>query len=303
MDSDPPGATDRKPRTRRHGPDVEPWCGPLFRTKLIPAGSGTLPNFSQLGSTVSNAITTPLLLFVAGLVAGTLNVIAGGGSLLTLPVMIFLGLPPTVANGTNRVAILIQNVGATWSFHRRRLISGAWVALAVPPALLGVLLGTWGAVRVGDLVFQRILAVALVGAALWTLLRPIKPPEEGEIRLPQGGRRWAFALLFFLVGAYGGFIQAGVGFIILAVTTAGGLSLIRGNAMKVTLVLAFTAPALVLFALSGKVDWAMGLALAVGNFTGAFLGVRLQVLKGNTWVRNVVGVTIVIFAIRLLLGG
>lgn len=252
---------------------------------------------------MSDAILTPLLLFVAGLVAGTLNVIAGGGSLLTLPVMIFLGLPPTVANGTNRVAILIQNVGATWSFHRRRLISAAWVGLAVPPALVGVLLGTWVAVRIGDQAFQRILAVALVGAALWTVLRPMKPPEDGEIRLPRGGRRWIFGLLFFLVGAYGGFIQAGVGFIILAVTTAGGLSLIRGNAMKVTLVLAFTAPALVLFALSGKVDWAMGLALAAGNFIGALLGVRLQVLKGNTWVRNVVAVTIVIFAVRLLFSG
>ena len=250
-----------------------------------------------------DALTSSLLLFLAGLVAGTLNVIAGGGSMLTLPVMIFLGLPPTVANGTNRVAILIQNVGASWSFHRRKLISREWLILAVPPAVVGAVLGTLVAVRIGDLAFQKILAVILVGAAAWTVWRPVNPPEEGAPLPPAGRRRWAFATFFFLVGVYGGFIQAGVGFIILAVTSAGGLNLIRGNALKVALILAFTPLALALFAWSGKVDWAMGLALAAGNFLGAMAGVRLQILKGHRWVRNVVTVTIVVFAVRLLFGG
>ena len=249
------------------------------------------------------ALTSSLLLFLVGLVAGVLNVIAGGGSLLTLPVMIFLGLPPTVANGTNRVAILIQNIGASWSFHRRKLISRDWVLLAVPPALVGVVLGTLAAVRVGDLAFQRILAVILVGAAAWTVWRPTTPLEEGEALPPRGSKRLAFAVFFFLAGVYGGFIQAGVGFIILAITTAGGLNLIRGNALKVTLILAFTPLALVIFAWSGKVDWAMGLALAAGNLLGALAGVRLQILKGHRWVKNVVTVTIVVFAVRLLFFG
>jgi uncharacterized membrane protein YfcA len=217
--------------------------------------------------------------------------------------MIFLGLPPTVANGTNRVAIFIQNIGAVGSFQRRKLISREWVILAVPPAVLGVILGTLGAVRIGELAFQRILAVILVAAALWTVLKPSKPPQEGESHPPTGGKRWTFAAFFFLVGVYGGFIQAGVGFIILALTTAGGLNLIRGNALKVTLVLAFTLPALIIFTWSGKVDWAMGLALAAGNFLGALVGVRLQILKGQKWIQGVVAGTIVVFSIRLLLGG
>ncbi len=87
---------------------------------------------------------TSLILFIVGLIAGTLNVIAGGGSLLSLPVMIFLGLPPTVANGTNRVAILIQNIGAAWSFHQRGLLSREWLLMAIPPALLGALGGNGG---------------------------------------------------------------------------------------------------------------------------------------------------------------
>jgi len=249
---------------------------------------------------VPDIFTTSLILFLVGLVAGTLNVIAGGGSMLTLPVMIFLGLPPTIANGTNRVAILIQNIGASWSFHRRGLISREWLLLAIPPALLGSVLGTFAALNVGELAFQRILAVVLVGAAAWTIWHPTKTPEDGGTPPPTGTKRWAYAAAFFLIGAYGGFIQAGVGFVILAVTSLAGLNLIQGNALKVAMVLAFTSIALVLFALNGKVDWAMGLALAAGNFLGGLAGVHIQILKGHKWVRGVVTMITILFAVRLL---
>jgi uncharacterized membrane protein YfcA len=245
-------------------------------------------------------LSNSIILFLVGLVAGTLNVIAGGGSLLSLPVMIFLGLPPTVANGTNRVAILIQNIGASWSFHRRGLVSREWLFLAVPPALLGAVLGTVAAVHIGELEFQRVLAVILVAAALWSVWNPIELQAEGNAELPEGIKRWAFIAAFFLIGAYGGFIQAGIGFILLAATSAAGFNLIRGNALKVTVVLAFTPLALVLFAWNGKVDWAMGFALAAGNFLGGLAGVHLQILKGHKWVRGVVTMVIVIFALRLL---
>ncbi len=247
-----------------------------------------------------DTLTTSLLLFLVGLVAGTLNVIAGGGSMLTLPVMIFLGLPPTVANGTNRVAILIQNIGASWSFHRRGLISKEWLLVALPPAILGAVLGTYAAVSIGELAFQRILAVILVVAAAWTVWHPSGSLEATGAGPPTGTRRWAYVAGFFLIGIYGGFIQAGVGFLLLAATSVAGLNLIRGNALKVTVVLAFTPLALVLFAWSGKVDWAMGLALAAGNLLGGLAGVHLQVLKGHKWVRGVVTVIIMLFAARLL---
>lgn len=252
-------------------------------------------------SALPNSLVHGAVLFGVGLVAGTLNVVAGGGSMLTLPVMIFLGLPATVANGTNRVGILVQNVGASWSFHRRGLTSRSWLLLAVPPALVGSVLGTLLAVRVGDVVFQRVLALVLVVVAAYTVWRPT-PSVGGEATAaPAGTRAAGFAALFFLVGFYGGFLQAGVGFVILAVTSAGGLDLVRGNAVKVMLVLAFTVPALALFAWSAKVDWVLGLALAAGNLLGGLLGVRLQILKGHAWVRNVVTITMVVFAIKLLI--
>lgn len=245
-------------------------------------------------------LTTFALLFGAGLVAGTLNAVSGGGSLLTLPLLIFLGLPPTLANGTNRVAILVQNVGASWTFARRDLVPRGWLALAVPPALVGVVLGTWAAVRIGDLAFQRVLAVVLVLVAGWTLWRPIGGLQRADASPPRGSRAHGTRLAFFLVGAYGGFIQAGVGFIVLAVTSAGGLDLVRANALKALLVLAFTSVALAIFAQQGMVAWTVGLALGAGQLLGALLGVHLQVLKGHGWVRGVVTVTVVIFAVRLL---
>jgi uncharacterized protein len=251
---------------------------------------------------LSDPFLSALLLFGVGTVAGVLNVIAGGGSFLTVPLLIFLGLPATVANGTNRLAIITQNVGASWSFHRRGLILREWILLAAPTAVIGALLGTFAAVRIGDAAFQRVFALMMVGITAWTLWHPLPKRGDAAGEAPGGARRWAFAAAFFVVGLYGGLIQAGVGFLVLALTTAGGLDLIRGNAMKVTLLLVFTPVSLLVFAASGKVDWPMAVVLASGNYVGGLVGVHVQVLKGHAWVRNVVTVTIVLFAVRLLLG-
>lgn len=242
-----------------------------------------------------------LYLFGAGLLAGTLNVLAGGGSAITLPLMIFLGLPPTVANGTNRVAILAQNAAAVMAFRRHGLFESRWILLAAPPALAGAGLGAWAAVVVGDAAFQRILAGMMVGIALWMIWRPLREPDGDGPPSPPRTRvgRAGLILAFFAVGLYGGFIQAGVGILILAVTTGAGLNLVRGNALKVLLILAFTPVALGLFSLEGKVEWGLGAALAGGTVLGGLAGVRLTVLKGHTWIRRVVTAAVIVFAVRL----
>jgi uncharacterized membrane protein YfcA len=243
-------------------------------------------------------------LFLTGLVAGTVNTLAGGGSLLSLPVMIFLGLPATVANGTLRMAILIQNVGSVWGFGRQGVFEPTLVKRFLPPALLGVVAGTALGVRMGDLAFQRTLAVVMVLVALWVVWKP--PGGTTPSTDPSSGRKGPAGILlyggFFLVGAYGGFIQAGVGFLILALTSAAGLDLVKGNAMKVLLVLCFTPLALLGYAMAGRVDWAMGLALGTGSFLGGLMGARLAVLRGHAWIRRVVTLLVVIFAVRLWLG-
>jgi uncharacterized membrane protein YfcA len=241
-----------------------------------------------------------LLLFAVGTVAGTINILAGGGSFLTLPVLIFFGLPPVIANATNRVGVLLQNVGGLWGFHRHGVLDWRSVAWAAGPATLGSVLGAWAALRVGDQTFQSILAFLMIAVTLWSLWNPLKGRAGVCGRPPRVG---LLAAGFFLVGIYGGFVQAGVGFLILAATTLAGLDLVRGNAVKVLSVFVFTTMSLAIFAWQGKVDWTLGMALGLGNMVGGFVGVRLAVLKGHEWLRRVVTACIVVFALKLLFGG
>lgn len=240
-----------------------------------------------------------LVLALAAVVAGALNVVAGGGSFLVLPVMIFLGLPPTVANGTNRIGILAQNATAAWGFHQHRLIEGGWLAITVVPSLAGAAVGTWAAIEIEDDAFRRALALIMVAVSLWTLWDPLarRPGRETGPRGRLG--TLGTALLFFTIGVYGGFVQAGIGFLLLAAATLQGLDLVRGNALKVLVVLAYIPLSLAIFAWEGKVVWGLGLVLAAGHLAGAFLGVHLTVLKGHRWVQRVVTVAVIAFAVKL----
>lgn len=243
-----------------------------------------------------------LLLFAAGLVAGILNVIAGGGSFLTLPMLMFLGLPAGVANGTNRVGILLQNVGAVWSFQRDGVLDWRSLLWAALPSIPGAAVGVWLALIVSDQTFRRILALLMVTLSLWTLWskgRVALADSPAAVAAPSAARLTGVSLAFFFIGVYGGFVQAGVGFLILAATTALGLDLVRGNAVKVLTALCFTALSLILFAWQGRVDWLMGFVLAAGTMAGGIVGARLTVLKGHAWVRTVVTVAMIVFALKL----
>jgi uncharacterized membrane protein YfcA len=236
------------------------------------------------------------LLAAVGFVASVLNVLSGGGSFLTLPVLIFLGLPPAEANGTNRVGVLAQNAGAVWGFHRLQTLDSRWALASGLPAALGAVLGSVLALHVDDRQFRRALAVFMVAATLWTLVDPLKNRRPARPRPP-----WSLDVVlgFLIVGLYGGFVQAGVGFLVLAVTTIAGLDLVRGNAVKVFAILVQTIVSLAVFLLGGRVDWAAGLALAAGSLAGGMAGVPLTVLAGNRWLRVVVTATLIVFAVLL----
>ncbi len=238
------------------------------------------------------------LLFLVGLVAGTLNVIAGGGSFLTMPLLIFMGLPPIVANGTNRVGILCQNITASWSFQRHGVVDWKYVRWATGPAVIGALLGSKVAIVIGDEIFKNILAVLMIAVTLWTLWDPLKHKNNEEES--RSFNRPALMGGFFLVGIYGGFVQAGVGFMILAATTLAGLDLVKGNAVKVLSILAYTFISLAIFAWEGKVDWILGLVLAAGTMVGSQIGVHLTVLKGHKWIKKVVTIVVIVMAIKLI---
>jgi uncharacterized protein len=236
-------------------------------------------------------------LLVVGFIAAVINVIAGGGSFLTLPLLIFLGLPASIANGTNRVGVLAQNVSAVAGFHSRDVLPVRWSMAVSVPALAGAAIGAWAALHVTDVAFRRILATVMVAVTLWTLLkRGSRPAASAE---PRSAWHPLMVAGFFVTGIYGGFLQAGVGFLVLAMTTAAGLDLVRGNAVKVFSVMMLTMLSLVVFAGAGQVDWAAGLALGIGNLLGGAAGVRLAVYKGHQWLEGAVTATVILFAVLL----
>jgi uncharacterized membrane protein YfcA len=236
-------------------------------------------------------------LFAIGFVAAVINVIAAGGSFLTLPLLLFLGFPASVANGTNRVGVLSQNISAAIGFHRHRVLPVNWALQVSVPAVVGAAIGVWAALNVPDFAFRRILSIVMLVMTLGTLLhKSMKGAPRAE---PQRPGHWTMVVGFFLTGVYGGFLQAGVGFLLLAVTSLAGLDLVRGNAVKVFTVMLLTTLSLAVFAGTGHVDWPAGIALGLGNLLGGVVGVRVAVLKGHKWLEHVVTVTVVVFAILL----
>ncbi|MDE2846856.1 MAG: sulfite exporter TauE/SafE family protein [Gemmatimonadetes bacterium] len=237
------------------------------------------------------------LLAGVGVLSGFLNVMAGGGSLLALPVLIFLGLPGNVANGTNRVAIVAQNVSAVTSFFKQgysELRTMLTLALcAVPGAALGAYLGT----QVSGELFNRILGGLMI---VLLILMSRKPRDAETTEKPK--RLVLGHLLMVAVGFYGGFIQAGVGFFLMAVLyRVVGLDLVRVNAFKVFIVGIYTLVALAIFADKGQVLWLLGAALAVGTTAGGWIGAHYTVKRGEGLIRVILNVVLVVMAIRLLL--
>ncbi len=229
-----------------------------------------------------------------GAVAGFINVMAGGGSLLTMPAMIFLGLPPAAANGTNRVALLVQNATVVGEFRRRGLADFRTSVVLALCTLPGAVIGAIAAVRVDPLLFKRLLAAVMV-AVLIAVLGPKTRKGTGP------PRRLAAYIGMVGVGFYGGFMQAGVGFLIIATLhRLLQLDLVRVNMHKVFVIMLYTVPSLAIFALSGNVYWGAGLILGVGNAAGGWLGTHVQVTRGEGVVRVVLVVAVLAMALKLL---
>jgi len=247
-------------------------------------------------SILSVSVPTILLLLVTGLVAGFINTVAGGGSVIALPVLVEV-VGASVANGTNRVAILMQNIVGAASFHRGGKVPWKFVGVLLGPLIAGAAAGAWVATLVPAEVMKKIFGLVIILVALSVLVRPSRWMREGESKLKEPWR----SLAFFGIGLYGGFVQAGVGFLLLAgLVLGGGLGLVRGNAAKVVAVLVYTPVTLLLFARASQVDLGVGLVLGVGNMGGALIASRLAIKKGAGWIRWVLVVAAVAAATRML---
>jgi uncharacterized membrane protein YfcA len=242
-------------------------------------------------------ITSALILFGVGAVSGFMNVVAGGGSSLTLPALIFLGLDSTVANGTNRIAVIFQNVSAIYAFKREKYsqfrLSWKLSLLTLPGTVAGAVL----ALNIGDNLFEKILGVIMIGV----IISMVVPNPKIKTDADQDKIPWTVHLSMFGIGFYGGFIQVGIGFMIMAALQyLMKLNLVIVNMHKVFIVLVLTIPAFVVFLISGNINWQLGISLAIGNAFGAWWAAKLSIRKGEKFIKIVLIITVFIMALKLL---
>ena len=242
------------------------------------------------------------LLIIAGLAAGMVNTLAGNGSVFTLSALIFLGLPIDIANGTNRIGTTLQSITAVSVFrkHDKNLFDYSWPY--VLPSFIGAQIGAW---VVADIVSRELLnwiiGAIMLGLLVLVLANPKKGLKEG---IDKKVNPWVRAVVFFAIGFYGGFIQAGIGILLLvSLVNIAGHSLVRSNAIKLVVVLAYSIPVSCIFLWYDQVNWSMGIWLAVGQVIGSFTAARFAVKssKANQWIRGLL-IVMILLAVAKLFG-
>ncbi len=240
-----------------------------------------------------------LILVAVGIIAGAINILAGGGSLLSLPVMIFLGLPSNISNGTNRIAIIIQNIFAVKGFQSKGVSTFPFSIYLAVSATAGSIVGANLAVDIDDDLFNKILAVIMALIVIYMVTKPKTDLKTITEKLT-GKHLWFSTILFFFVGIYGGFIQAGVGFIMLLIlSSVNNLSLVKSNAVKVFVALIYSLAAVAIFAYNDSINWVYGFILAIGNAIGGWFASRWSVKKGDGVVKIFLIIMVTAMSIKL----
>ncbi len=228
------------------------------------------------------------LLIAVGLVAGVVNTLAGGGSLLTVPLLVIFGLPGTIANGTNRVGVLVQGLVSCWRFDAEGISEFRSALPLLPPVVLGSIVGAAVATQIPDQTFEHIFAGIML-ILLIPMLRGRHPPPAPE------GQRWSpltRGFILFAIGIYGGAVQAGVGLLLLFALNRVGFDLVRANAIKIVIATALVIMAVPVFVLQQQVAWLPAAFVSIGFTLGATAGARFAVLGGEPVIRRTLAVAV-----------
>ncbi len=243
-----------------------------------------------------------IFLFVVaiGFVSGFINTLAGSGSLVSILMLIHLGLPINVANGTNRIAIMMQNIVGVASFKKQKVFE--WkegIYLSIPTAV-GATIGALSAISLKNDIMEIVIAIILLFMLGILVIKPDKWIKGQAGKFKEKPSVWQI-IIFFFIGLYGGFIQAGVGFFLLAgLVLSAGFNLVKANAVKVFIVLMYIPLTLAIFAFSGQVNYLFGIVLGIGNMAGAFLATKVAVKWGPQFIRYFLIVIIFGSALKLL---
>jgi len=245
------------------------------------------------------SITEIIVIIVAGIFVGFINTLSGGGSVISLSLLILLGLPANIANGTNRISIFFQTLSSVGSFTRQKMFDNlrpVWLAV---PATIGSVLGAYLAVDVSERVIEIAMALAMVIMVFFLFYKPDKWLKEKPAMLSKPLKWWQF-VIFFIVGFYGGFIQVGVGYFLLMSLVLGiGYDLVKANAVKNLIVFFYAIFALLVFIIDGKVNYLYGLILSVGSIIGALIASYLAVKKGAGFIRAVILLSVVLTILQI----
>jgi hypothetical protein len=239
-----------------------------------------------------------ILLIVAGVFVGFINTLAGGGSIISLSILMLLGLPANVANGTNRIGILFQNIAGVASFKQQKVLETRKAMFLAIPAVIGSLVGAWVAVDINEEIFEKAIGGIMLLMMVLMLVNPQKLLHGRQNLTEKKISIWQI-LLFLGIGFYGGFIQLGIGYFLIAAIVGLGYDLVKTNAIKLLIVLIYTPFTLIIFIINDQVNWAYGLTLTIGTFLGAIIASRLAVKKGVNFVRWVIIFVIILTSLHL----
>ena len=239
-----------------------------------------------------------IILLICGVIAGFINTVAGGGSLLTLPILIFMGLPSNIANGTNRIAIFMQNIFSISGYKSRGVSDFKYSSWLSVSALIGSIIGAKIAINIDEDMFNKILSVVIIIVVL-TIIYNKKPfyinSENISIE-----KKIISVIIFFFIGIYGGFIHAGVGFLILSIlSNYNGIQLSKANSIKVFVVFVYTFFALIVFIMENKINWILGINLGIGNSIGGWIASRWSYNKPDKIIKIFIIISSAIMAIKL----
>ena len=240
------------------------------------------------------SIGAGLLIFLGGLFAGTVNAMAGGGSLLTVPLLSLAGVEGLAANATNRVAVLVQTGSAARGYARRQVEGWDEARRVFPPALAGGVVGALVVSQLADEVFERIFGFLMIPMLVLVLLRPSTSTST------DAWPRWVSMLVFFGVGLYAGAIQAGVGLVLLMILARAGHDLVSANLIKSYVVIGVSILACAIFIVQGQVEWGPALVLSVGSGLGGYIGANIAVEGGERVIKPVLVVAVMALSGKMI---
>lgn len=246
-------------------------------------------------------LTTGILLIISGIMVGFINTLAGGGTVISISLFMFLGLPPVVANGTNRIPIIFQTLTAVFLYQKKKLIDwNKGIKLSIP-IVLGNITGALLANVLPSKIFSYAFAVIVLLFGLSMIFDPNKWIHENK-ELQIKPVTIIQYLTYFFLGIYGGFAHVGIGYMYLGMLVlVSGYDLMKANVLKIVFVMLSVPFSLVVFASQGHVDWGAGLIHSIGNIIGASIGVNFAIKKNINFVRYIV-LSLVLLVILQLLG-